>query len=460
MPSTDSFSRTAISVAALQLDAAELAQLPDASLLAAVRVLAEHRRATELLEAELAGEVQRRSRPETRSRLAQRNGFGSAEGLLQSLSPVTRAEATRLVNAGALLEPEGQKSLWQAALARGLRDGRLSVASADAIRAGLESASDSAPAGQLRDACERLIGRASLISIDELRREARSARDRLDEAGVERREIERRDLRYLKRWIRGDGMYQGTFLLDPENGQRVFSALDAIVAPRRPVRFSSTGDAEKSREASAGEVNARDDAVTDDPRTLDQRLADALVDLTQVAIDADPGRLFGDNRPAVRVIVAAESLGERGHGFIEGDDQPVSHRTIDRFVCDSGLMPITVDTRGQVLNLGRSRRLFSNHQRLALAVRDGGCLFPGCTKPPSQCEAHHITEWRNGGRTDLRDGVLLCRHHHLMVHNNGWRIVRRDDHYWLRSPHVDDPDKRLRMLRSKSAAMREVIATG
>ena len=78
-----------------------------------------------------------------------------------------------------------------------------------------------------------------------------------------------------------------------------------------------------------------------------------------------------------------------------------------------------------MLRLGRSQRLFSAQQRIALAARDGGCRFPGCDRPPSFTEAHHITPWSRGGRTDVNDGILLCRHHHLLVHNNGWEIRRR-----------------------------------
>jgi hypothetical protein len=79
---------------------------------------------------------------------------------------------------------------------------------------------------------------------------------------------------------------------------------------------------------------------------------------------------------------------------------------------------------GRPLNLGRSQRLFSAAQRIALAARDGGCLIPGCDRPPSWCEAHHIDEWeKHSGRTDVDAGVLLCRHHHRWVHDLDARIV-------------------------------------
>jgi hypothetical protein len=68
--------------------------------------------------------------------------------------------------------------------------------------------------------------------------------------------------------------------------------------------------------------------------------------------------------------------------------------------------------------------LFSARQRVALAIRDGGCLFPGFERPASYAEAHHIDLYSQGGCTDLDRGVLLCRFHHMLIHDNGWRITR------------------------------------
>lgn len=439
----ESFATTAQAVVGLGADAAALAALPDDQLVAAHSLLTEHRRHADLFAAFLAGEISRRSsRDAGYSGLSQRNGHGSAESFVQSLAPVSRAEAGALVAAGELMGSE-PTTLWEGALATALSAGSLAVPAAEAIRRGLQPVADAAPADDLLAECERLLGRAARLSLDELRREARSARDRLDEAGIARRERQRRESRYLKRWVRDDGMYQGAFLLDPESGQHLFSALDAIMAPRRRVTFLD-------------EVENGPDTVSDD-RTNDQRLADALVDIVRLAVDADPGTLFGGQRPGVRVVVTADNLlGDGGHGYLDGDAQPVSRETVDRFVCDTGLVGLKLDTFGQPLNLGRTQRLFSPGQRLAISVRDGGCVFPGCSKPPSACEVHHIVEWRNGGLTNVADGVLLCRHHHMLLHNNHWRIVRKPDGYWLRPPRERDPSQTLIALRSKSPLMREL----
>ena len=170
----------------------------------------------------------------------------------------------------------GAETLWESALSVALRAGGLSVPAAGAIRRGLAPVADRAPAANFLAECEHLVGRVPSITLDELRREARTARDRLDAAGIARREQQRRDHRYLKRWVRDDGVYQGSFLLDPESGQLVFSALDAIIVSRPGVRFVDAA------------AQAAAQAVIDDPRTNDQWLADALVDMVRLATDADP----------------------------------------------------------------------------------------------------------------------------------------------------------------------------
>jgi hypothetical protein len=451
MSFTESFANTAQSVVALGTDATALAALPDDSLLAAHALLTEHRRHADTYAAWLAGEIARRSSREAGyAGLAQRRGFGSAEALLQSLSPVSRAEATGLVEAGTLMAaPSATAALWEAALSAALYSGGIAVAAVDAIRRGLAPVADAAPAGELLLECERLIARVPFVSLDELRHEARTARDRIDEAGIARREKERHDNRYLKRWIRDDGMYQGAFLLDPESGQHVFSALDAIMAPRRGVRFVDAA------------AEAQADIFRDDTRSDDQLLADALVDIVRLAVDADPGTLFGKRRPAVRVVVTEHTLASAGgHGYLEGDAQPVSRETVDRFVCDAGRIGVKFDRRNNILDLGRTKRLFTELQRLAISVRDGGCLFPNCTKPPSGCEVHHITEWSRGGTTDAATGVLLCRHHHMLLHNNHWQILYDPDQphaqYWLKPPRTEDPLQTLRALPTKSPLMREL----
>jgi HNH endonuclease len=78
----------------------------------------------------------------------------------------------------------------------------------------------------------------------------------------------------------------------------------------------------------------------------------------------------------------------------------------------------------QPLEVGRATRVVTAAQRAALAVRDGGCVFPGCDRPLAWCDAHHLRHWLHGGPTDLANLALLCRAHHRAVHEGGWRLHR------------------------------------
>ncbi|HEX2374254.1 MAG TPA: HNH endonuclease signature motif containing protein, partial [Actinomycetota bacterium] len=81
----------------------------------------------------------------------------------------------------------------------------------------------------------------------------------------------------------------------------------------------------------------------------------------------------------------------------------------------------------QPLEVGRTSRVVQPAQRVALAVRDNGCVFPGCDRPLGWCEAHHVRHWLHGGPTDLGNLALLCRAHHRAVHEGGWRLARGPD---------------------------------
>jgi hypothetical protein len=198
----------------------------------------------------------------------------------------------------------------------------------------------------------------------------------------------------------------------------------------------------------------------DDPRTPEQINAETLVTIIDLAVGVDDNTVFGYRKPAVHVIVPAGDLDTRtGGGVLEASGEPVSIETVERLICDTGTIPITIGADGQVLDVGREQRLFTAKQRIGLGVRDGGCRFPGCARPPSWCEAHHVLFWkRDRGRTDIANGILLCRHHHLLVHNNGWDIHREGALYTLIPPASVDPERTPRPMPSRSPHIRAIVA--
>src|SRR4051794_27585836 len=89
-----------------------------------------------------------------------------------------------------------------------------------------------------------------------------------------------------------------------------------------------------------------------------------------------------------------------------------------RLACGAGIAPAVLGGTSEILDLGRSRRLFTPAQRKALTLRDRHCRAEGCDIPATWCEAHHATTpWARGGKTDLKDGVLLCSFHHHHAHD-------------------------------------------
>jgi hypothetical protein len=122
---------------------------------------------------------------------------------------------------------------------------------------------------------------------------------------------------------------------------------------------------------------------------------------------------------------------------------------IGRALCDCALTRAVTNATGQTLDLGRSRRLFTqNHWLALLAAGHTTCAVPGCAIPLRYCELHHITWWgRDGGSTTLTNCVPLCSYHHHETHRRDLHITRRTDgnyqfHHPDERPYGDHPDER------------------
>ena len=110
------------------------------------------------------------------------------------------------------------------------------------------------------------------------------------------------------------------------------------------------------------------------------------------------------------------------------DGLRLSVAAVRRLACDAELIPVCLGTQGEVLDVGRIARLVTPALWRALVARDRHCTFPGCTRPPVMCHAHHIVHWADGGRTSLDNLVLVCGEHHRVLHHTPWQVrLDRDD---------------------------------
>jgi hypothetical protein len=469
---------TSLDVRAGDLPAA-VADLDDSELLRVLADAAAVVQSVEKLRVVIAGvAAHRSSRERGYGGLATTRGHKSPVSLVQSITGETRAEAARHVRLGtavvdaaidaagsALVEGAGDVSAapprrWDDGLRNGLLSSRITAAQHDAIFRGLGEPPVSGDAtdagfGQRETvieawalAAEQLMVAATEISPDDLLARAREVRDALDPAGAEARFARRYERRSFQMWTDADGQQHARIDFDDEMAAWVRSMVDAALRPRRGgPRFVDPGEA-----ASAAEL-------TDDARTNDQMTYDLIMDVWRAGSLAQADDVFGKRQPGVRMVVVKDCTEKRdafgrllATGHLEDRGHAIPGSVIERALCGTGNVEVTVDSRGNPLDLGREQRLFATKQRLALAVRDGGCMFTGCSIPASYCEAHHCDHWwAEGGRTDIDRGILLCRHHHMLLHNNGWKITREGlGPFVLESPPRADGSREVVELRSKS----------
>ncbi|MDQ1560821.1 MAG: hypothetical protein QOE85_162, partial [Actinomycetota bacterium] len=123
-------------------------------------------------------------------------------------------------------------------------------------------------------------------------------------------------------------------------------------------------------------------------------------------------------------------------------NEPLPASVIQEMACDSGFRRVLLGNSGEPLYEGRLERYFTAAQRRALAVRDGGCVGPGCTAPPSWCHAHHVKPWSRDGETDIGNGVLLCPAHHHALHAGAFDIAMTNGKPMLRlHSYLDGPSE-------------------
>jgi hypothetical protein len=326
------------------------------------------------------------------------------------------------------------------ATAQAVTEGQLSPAHASVLAAGTHDLPAHTPA----EAEPVLVEAARRLDPPRLRRPLGHLRLVADPDS----ERDRAERCQQDRWLRLTPTFEGMVaidgLLESEAGQTLLAALEPLARPH----------------------SAEDD------RSGGQRTADALTELARRQLEG--GRLpqTGGVRPQLTVIVDLDSL--QGHpGAVGGvtDIGPLGPEACRRLACDGAatrvlvtryhqdpgghrghhdpcdgsltaqlraaaalLPPVLGGAPSQPLDLGRTTRVVQPAQRTALAVRDGGCVFPDCQRPLSWCEAHHLVHWLDGGPTDLDNLALLCRAHHRAVHEGGWRLARGPDGRLIATP--------------------------
>lgn len=361
--------------------------------------------------------------------LAARHGYARASQLIERVTGFGSRTASRLIKVGASVgQRESETGVPLPPLyplvGKALSLGLIGVETADAITRELQQAAPRADVELLAVAEAALVGQATgassdsavPLSADLIADQARVWKNVLDQNGIEPRTAKafaERDMWIGTRSENGLVPFGGRLTLDVA---AKFNALFAsIITPRTAPRFLA-------------EVEEVERKLPKDPRTTGQQRADvfaAMID--SLARSAEVPTVSGA-APTVVVTVPSDVLVEKkGTGRLLGIDDPVAYSVIKQIMCDAGIRPAVLDSRGAIVALGNKLRAFTRAQREAIIARDGPtCKWDDCNVPASGCEGHHVQPHADGGPTDVWNGVLLCWFHHRLIELGEWLLEMID----------------------------------
>ncbi|MBP2266708.1 hypothetical protein J3A64_002172 [Pseudarthrobacter sp. PvP004] len=347
--------------------------------------------------------------------------------------------------------------------------------SATIISTALDKVRHLAEPGTITDMEHALTTTAIESDPDFVAKMARRWIDLIDQDGPEPTEEALRQLQgAFLRHRRRHGLHHLEIFATAEQYETLTTAMNAATNPRLTTTAEGGPDDEPGTGAPAGAATDGTDpdgsgadgraahgtgpglAGPDlDRRSRAQKLLDGLVGACSVAMSTGKLPSNGGLRPQVTVTIDRRDLFNQlqlsptqpgsGNRLSTGTATflgPIHPNTIRKIACDADILPVLLGSDSQILDIGRTTRIFPPHIRKAITARDQGCAFPDCTMPAPWCEAHHTTYWSHGGTTGTNNGTLLCSHHHHLIHKEQWRIDMTTGIPWfIPPPHIDPHQK-------------------
>ena len=391
------------------------------------------------------GELLERTTRMSRSRV--QDSLRAARGVRRAMAP----------SSGELLEPEFP------ALRSALAEAVVGVDAANAIVGSLTAALPRAGRSAVLAADEELAASARGDGADaappaiaeELRTMAQVWAIVLDQDGAEPRETDAARRRGVTLGRARDGVIPLRGFLLPEVAGQLQTLFDSILNPKAAgPTFVSDSPASSSDSAHDGL------AAPLDPRSRAQQQHDAFAAITAAAAGSVDVPTLGGSAPTLVVSVRESDLASgTGWAHVDGCEEPVSIAAARHVACSGSVTRVVTAANGKIVSIATLDRVFNHHQRRAIALRDGGCIIPGCRVPATWCEVHHVDEHSRGGPTHTSNGVLLCWHHHRTLDSGGWVIRMNDGVPEIRGPSWWDPYLRWRAVTSSRTRMRDRVTS-
>lgn len=388
--------------------------LDDEQVLAAMASAAAIKRLTEALLVELVAQTHLRSaRPVVDERMTVQHGCRNVNELVRRTTLLSSRTVSESMRAARGIAREVAPSTGEVlpalypALREAAGDGALGIDALVAVVSALDGAVCSEQARLAAD--EELAASARgegadggpAPCADDLRNQAVVWAMYLDQDGPEPREVRAMRKRGITLGVCREGIVPVRGGLLPEVAAQFQRLCDSILNPRvdgpeapaGPHFTEVPGDGEPF-------------AVVADERTHAQRRHDALATMLHVAARAGELPTIGGAAPTLVVEARADDLAANtGYAHLDGCDEPVSLAVARQVACSGAVQRDTLDDNGRILAVSIVDRVFAAHQRKAIALRDGGCIIPGCHVSAAWCEIHHVEEASRGGPTHTDNGV-------------------------------------------------------
>jgi hypothetical protein len=383
-----------------------LGKLTDADVLAELQQFEVLRRRLAVIDHALIAELDRRA-------LAGRLVMASTSALLQAVLRLSPHEAKQRVNASRMCGPRwsltGEKlETLLPEVAAGQAAGIVSCEHARVIASTLEELPSSVDPADVSAAEQHLVTAAAHLQPRQVGVLGQRILAQLNPDGVLGSDEEHARRRSFALIPESDGSYRATGRLTPTCGALLVSWLTPRSA-LRPV-------ADEAQQATG---------TATDSRSHGQRMHDALEELAGFAVRRT--ELSESGAPAQVILSMTIDQLESRTGWAETSFGQLM--TVDQALAladEAAISLLLRDARGVVLCHGRTKRIATRGQTLALIARDRGCSFPECDKPPEWCQRHHIVAWADGGTTDLDNLTLLCHNHHRNFGAAGWSCQMTD----------------------------------
>ncbi|MDX6253924.1 MAG: hypothetical protein QOJ11_258 [Frankiales bacterium] len=398
--------------------AAAISEIPLRAERGADSAVAEEARALMSLRREVDARLLDRIAAVDEQGLAAADGFPSTASWVRGFANLDRGQAAGIVGAARLAER-------MPALGGVLAQGKIGVEHLQAVASGAAHV----PAEELAKSDTTLANLAPHVRPSDMRQAAKVIQARVDADSVDQDAAYLHESRRLTLAKTFGDAYHLEGLLEPEAGAALAAALEPLMARRgeEDTRNPAQRRADALIELTGAALRAASlpDCGGDRPRltflvrTGAPSLLPALGDLAGAVTGRGSGALFSGSQVGVSAFGDPDNM-----GLLIGTTGLLPFETIARIGCDADINVATVNELGEILNFDRTRRDPSPAQRRALVLRDQGCVFPGCDRPPALCQVHHLIWWIRGGKTNLDNLALICEYHHHLLHEGGWRIER------------------------------------